>query len=722
MDTPMTGTGSAGGRVLAVRSGVVPALAQGFTGRPETASGLAGALVPGTVAVLANSEPGQRAVSCGKTQLAVHAAEWLWRSGRVELLAWVDASSRAAVLSGYLQAAAAVGIESAGPAEQVAGRLVAWLAATPRPWLLVLDDLRDGADLEGLWPGGPAGTVVITTRDQDTVSGEPGVRVVPVEGLSTREALNFLMECLGDDPDQRHGAIDLAMALGGDPCALTHASALIATTTQTCRHYQDRYTGHLASLTALQGNGTPAAPLAATRALSAERAGQLVPGAATSLLLALTALLDGQPVPGPVFTTSAVRDYLAHAGGRAVDADRAWEGVRALAHTGLLTIDTTATPPLVRLPRAVAAQVRATTHEQVSGQAAQAAADALAETWPAHEPQPWQAAGLRSCAAALQHTAGDRLWANDACHPLLIKAGHSLEAARLTGPAASHWAQVTTLSDKILGSAHPGTLNAGSHLACALLAAGQPGEAVTWWQWVLASRTRTSGADHPSTLAARVNLGHALTAAGEVTDAATVLEQALTSCERLRGPGHPETLHARAELAAACQAAGQPGAAIGHHRRILAEQERAHGPHDLATITARENLARACLAAGRHRDAISGYKRILADRHRVLGPDHLDTLAAQRNLAAAYQAAGKIAAALQQHEQACAGYERALGADHRDTLACRTDLASAYHAAGRLADAATLLRDTLTRCEQALPPGDPLSTNLRQALGGLAGQ
>lgn len=73
METAMTGTGPAGGRVLAVRSGVVPALAKGFTGRPETASGLAGALVPGTVAALVSSDPQELAGSCGKTQLPVHA-------------------------------------------------------------------------------------------------------------------------------------------------------------------------------------------------------------------------------------------------------------------------------------------------------------------------------------------------------------------------------------------------------------------------------------------------------------------------------------------------------------------------------------------------------------------------------------------------------------------------------------------------------------------------
>jgi hypothetical protein len=48
-----------------------------------------------------------------------------------------------------------------------------------------------------------------------------------------------------------------------------------------------------------------------------------------------------------------------------------------------------------------------------------------------------------------------------------------------------------------------------------------------------------------------------------------------------------------------------------------------------------------------------------------------------------------------------------------DTLACRADLANVYHAAGRLTDAATLLRDTLARCEQAHPSGDPLTRTMR---------
>jgi tetratricopeptide (TPR) repeat protein len=718
-------TGPVAGQGSAIRSGTVPELAHGFTGRPESAPALA-AVVPGTAVALvcaAASQPGQPAGSCGKTQLAAHAAQALSRSGQVELLAWIDASSRASALAGYAQAAAAAGIDCAGRAEEVATRLTGWLADTTRPWLMVLDDVRDAADLDGLWHRGRAGRVLITTRDEQAVSGEHGelaAQVIPVGPFTTREALSYLMDRLADDPDQRHGAIDLAIALGGDPLALAQASAVIATTTQSCADYQRHY-GDLRARLTRQAHGEPPAPPAVTWMLSAERAGQLAAGPATQILLALAALLDGQAIPAPLFTTPAVCKYLAEAGAPAADPDSAWEAVRALAHAGLLTLDLAPAPPVARVSRLAAALIRAAIANQVLDRAAVVTADALLEIWPQREPRPWLAAGIRSCADALQRTAADRLWTSDACHPLLLKAGHSLDDAGLAGPAVHHWTQLATTSQRILGSDNPHTLTAGTHLAHALLAAGQASEAAAWWQWVIAGRTRACGPDHPDTLAARVSLGRALAAAGQPGNAVTVLEQALADHERVRGPGHPDTLTARAGLAAACQRAGLAAEAIGHYRRILADHERLHGTRHPATMTARQQLAAACLADGRLKDAISAYKKTLADRQHALGADHLDTITTRRDLAAAYQAAGKIAAALQLHEQVCAGHEQILGADHPGTLARRADLASAYLAAGRLADAASMLRDTLTRCEQALPPGAPLTAAVRQALTGLAG-
>lgn len=712
------------GPLPAVRSGVLPALADGFTSRPQSAPGLS-VLVPGVAVALVNaaSVSEQTAVSCGKTQLAAHFAETLWRAGNVDVLAWIDASSRASALSGLVRAAAAAHLGTTGSAEQVAARLTDWLAGTSWPWLMVLDDLKDAADLDGIWPRGPAGRVLITSRDENTVTdepGPPGVRVCPVGAFSTREAVSYLSARL--DPGQRHGAIDLAIELGGDPVALAHASAVIATTDESCRDYQRRYASELAHQTARHGDAKPPAPAEVTWLLSASRADQLCPGGATKPLLAISALLDGQPVPARLLTAPAVLRYLAQSGVTAATGKHVGDAVRALDDTGLVALAAATERHVVRMNRQVAELARSAMPAPVMEQAALAAADALLEMRPQPAPLSQLAATVRSCAEALQRTAPGGLQSAGTPHPLLLHAGHALDAARLTGPAVRYWTQLATTSGHILGPDHPHTLTTASHLAKALQAAGKAADAVTWWRWVTAGRARVNGPDHPGTLEARVNLGQAMTAAGQHQDAIALLQQTAVARERICGPGHPDTYAARDELAAACQAAGRTGQAVRYRQRILADLERIHGPRNLTAITARDRLAATWLAAGQPDKATSCYKQALADWQRTQGADHPATITTRRALAAAYQAAGRFAAAIQTHDQTCADSVRVLGAAHPDTLARQADLASTYRAAGRLTDAATVLRDALSRCEQALPPGHPLTQTVRHALADLAAQ
>jgi len=105
----------------------------------------------------------------GKTQLALGLAHRWWQQRRVDLLVWVAATSRTAVLTRYAQTAADVtGIEDPDPDPDPgdgAQRFLAWLTRTNRRWLIVLDDLTDPADLQGLWPPvTAAGRTVVTTR------------------------------------------------------------------------------------------------------------------------------------------------------------------------------------------------------------------------------------------------------------------------------------------------------------------------------------------------------------------------------------------------------------------------------------------------------------------------------------------------------------------------------------------------------------------------------
>ena len=181
----------------------------------------------------------------GKTQLAASSAEWLWHSGKVDLLVWAAATSRASVLSAYVEAAVkATGADPAGDAETVAGRFLSWLAETGQAWVVVLDDLSSPADLEGLRPDGPAGRVLITTRNATAVPADQRPLILQVGAFSPREALSYLMGRLTADPDQRLGAIDLVQDLGYDPMALAQASAVIASSVLSCRDYRDYFQRH----------------------------------------------------------------------------------------------------------------------------------------------------------------------------------------------------------------------------------------------------------------------------------------------------------------------------------------------------------------------------------------------------------------------------------------------------------------------------------------------
>jgi tetratricopeptide (TPR) repeat protein len=710
-----------------IRSGTVPTLADCFSARVETAPGLAAqlpaggavALVPARAAAPA-AFPGPVAApdtrdwlrSSGKTQLAAAFAESLWKSGGLDLLVWIEATTRASVLSGYAAATAAVtGRDQASSCESVAAQFLSWLGETSRPWLVVLDDLSGTANLDGLWPVGLAGRVLVTSADAEAVPSR--MRLVPVGPFSLREATSYLSERLSADPDKRHGAIELAQALDLEPVALAQASAVIANFPLSCREYRAHFLRRREHLAGSQSARPSAA--AVTWTFSFERADQMARGGSAHLLLALTALLDGHGIPQTVLAAPAAGGFLAGGADVPASGERARAALAALEHVGLLTVEQATAPPTIRISPVLQEALRAAMPEAMPDQAARSVADALLQAWPESELPGWPASGLRSCTAALRRITGDLLWTGG-CHPLLVRAGDSLDRARLTGPAVDHWLDLATTCGRLLGGGHPDTMLAGQRLADAYLAAGRADDAIRWFQWIFDSQARKLGPDHRDVIEAQRRLGHALVAALQFPAAIGVLERAVPQFEQVCGPGHADTLAARDELAAAYLTAGRYPDAITLYRRTLADRERAQGDRHPQTMTTRHGLADSYLASGQAREAVAAYKRVVADRERVLGPDHLDTLRARNNLGAAYEKTGKTAAAELACEQAWAGFERVLGPRHPDTLRSRAALAQVYRRLGRYGDARALLRDTVDRLQRTLPDGDPLITELRQSL------
>ena len=716
-----------GSRYRPVRSGTVPALADGFNARLETAPDLTAALPAGAAVALVpdrraawSADPGLAAVpeardwlrSSGKTQLAAAFAESLWQSRGIDLLVWIEATSRASVLAGYAAATAeATGRSQASSCESVAAQFVSWLGETSCSWLVVLDDLAGAADLDGLWPAGPCGRVLVTCND--TAAVPRGVQVLPVGPFNSREALSYLIGRLSADPSLRLGAVELIGELGSEPVALTHASAVIASSGVSCHDYHDYFIRWRKQLT--DSSGAPASAAEVTWTVSFEHADQFAAAGSAKLLLALAALLDGHDIPRTVLATPAARDYLAGSGEAAADGEGDRAALAALERAGLLTVEPVTTPPTVRISPVLQAALRAAMPEGMLDRAARSAADALHQAWPEPEPPGWPASGLRSCVATLRQNAGDLLWARG-CHPVLIRAGESLDRAHLTEAAVDHWHDLATTSDQLLGAEHPDTMLASQRLADAYLAAGRADDAVPWFEWMLSSQIRQLGPDHRDVIEARRRLGHALVAARQLQDAITVLERVVPEFEQAYGPGHTDTLGARDELAAAYLAASLYSDAITVYRGTLADRERAQGARHPQTMITRQGLADSYLASGRSKEAVSVYKRVVNDRDRVLGPDHLDTIVARNSLGAAYQNMGKTAASERAYEQARAGFERVLGPRHPDTLRSRAELARVYRRLGRYGDARALLRDTVNRLESTLPKDDPLIRELRESL------
>ena len=712
-------------------SGIVPPLADPFHQRSETGLDLRAGLYPGDTVVLTHGEESAAAPATqggtGKTQLAVAFRHALWDAGAVEALVWVSATSREAIITGFAQAARTVGAGDKDPsAEAAADRFVAWLAHTRRPWVLIIDDLGNPADLENLWPTGPAGQVVITTRLPGAAFGAwpgssqkgatPGPRIVRVGGFTRREALSYLSARLTDHPDQRIEALDLAEDLDGLPLSLAQAAAVMSINQLSCREYRGRFSERREHMSAVQVDGVSAAVLA-TWSLAAECAHALAPAGLAWPALALTALLDPHGVPGSVLTSPAACGYIV---GRPSTADGANQNLVGaaltnLARAGLVSIDPASPIRTVRMHPSVQAAVRAYLPPADLEQAVLAAADALMQTWPeaGEGTQPDQAElqqALRDCASTLRAAEGQSaqthqsaLWKPEA-HPLLFREGLSLKDSGLAESAITYWQAMLITSTRLLGNAHVDAVTSRDKLAAAYEAAGRFGEAIAAFQNALASREHNQGPEHPETIAARGRLAHAYSSAGRPAEAVALCEQVLASVDRQFGLGHPVTLTARAHLAEAYQAAARGKEALTAYQMLMTDSERILGTRHPTTLGTRERLAAALLANGKSREAIEHYKRVLADTEAAVGRDHHDTIAARASLASAYRRGKKLKDAIALYQRVLADRERIEGADHPDAIAARANLAFAYRSAGQLREAIPAYERALADRERVQGP------------------
>ncbi|MFF2813192.1 tetratricopeptide repeat protein, partial [Streptomyces sp. NPDC058000] len=577
----------------------------------------------------------------GKTQLAADYARTVWDDGTVDVLVWVSASSRQAIVQRYAQAGVELLAADPGDPEQAACAFLAWLepkgGQTRCRWLVILDDLADPADLRGLWPPNRHGRTLVTTRRRDAALTGEGRRLVHVGMFTPQEAATYLTTVLTTvlTTHGYHEPADEIEALAADlgylPLALAQAAAYLIDTALSCADYRRRLSDRVRKLadlfpepTALPDDQT--STVAATWSLSIERADQLRPARLARPMLQLAAMLDSNGTPGTVLTgTPALAHLITHRTPNAQEratatAEDATGALRTLHRLSL--IDHTPDDPYstVRVHQLIQRATRDDLTPAQHDQFARTAADALTAAWPKIERDTELAQALRANTDVLIRHAEDALYVPEA-HGVLYRTGKSIGASGQVAAALEHFRHLVAQTTFRLGPDHPDTLLARSHLASWRGEAGDAAGAATALAELFDDMLRVLGPNHPDTLIARSNAAFWRSEAGDKAGVALAFAELLRDTERVLGPDHPDTLVARSNLARWRGEAGDTAGAATAFAELLADRERVLGPDHPDTLVARSNVASWRGEAGDAAGAATALAELFDDMLRVLGPN-----------------------------------------------------------------------------------------------------
>lgn len=633
----------------------------------------------------------------GKTQLAAAYARRRMAEGW-RLVAWVDASDKASILSGLAEVARDAKIsDGETQAEVLARKVRQWLQRDGERRLLVFDNATEaglGALRAYLPVAGSAQVIITSTRAAASDLGIP----VRVTTFTRDESLRFLAERTGlpaggtagsSGPgagDSGDGARALAEELGDLPLGLAQAAALIN---------QEGLAGYGVYLKRFRE--TPVAdylpeaesdPYEHRAAHAIELSLRAVEARDDSGLCAhLTGLLS------VLADTGATRQVLYHATVTGAFGDgQTWKEPDVDARLGRLRAASLVEfagqhRELVSAHRLVMRVIRDR----------HAAAGDLAEV----------TAGAVRALDATTVSIGDAWQQQAAARDLAVQVSAVMERRRahadcFTGDVPGDLLKVRLRSLYLLNELHDSpdlVLEAAEPLAddCA----------------------RVLGDRHHDTLMAQVSLGVAYLQADRAAAARPVLTRAVAALIDTRGARDLDTLTAQDNLAGAYQETNRTDQAIRLHKQVLDAREDLLGADNKVTLGSRNNLAAAYQRAGMLTDAIAAYARALQGYERTLKTGHHDTLNTRYNLANAYLTAQEGAPAIPLLKQVIADSPHLLGPAHPVTLTARYSLAVAHMLEGDYDPAEDLLTQALPDFERYLGPDHSTTVNARAALSSL---
>jgi hypothetical protein len=525
----------------------------------------------------------------GKSTLVAH-----WAAGHRDRYApvwWITADSVAGVDAGLAGLAGALqpGLSQVLPSEALRERALGWLAAHAG-WLLVLDNVTDPKDIDGLFarvrPERSGGRMVVTSR---RASGWPVVvTAVRLDVLPMDAGVELLtrLAAHGGVVVDRQVAEAVCTELGLLPLAVEQAGAYMAETGTGGEDYLRLLAEYPADMFRDGGEGR-----------EAERT------IARIWHVTLDALgSDGDDLPERLlrvlawFAPDGIPRSLLDGIGNGEPATR--RALGRLAVYNMVTLDAGAqTISVHRLVQAVARTPEdGDRHRQPDAITAAhlTALDTLDTALPDwQDPTGWPV--WRQLLAHVTAATTRSASSNDdglviAVAVLINQQGLFLEGQGNVRLAIPLFEQALADRRRVLGDDHPDTLTSVNNLAGAYESAGDLGRAIPLYEQALTDRRRVLGDDHPNTLGSVNNLAYAYESAGDLGRAIPLYEQALTDCRRVLGDDHPDTLGSVNNLASAYRAAGDLGRAVPLYEQALTDCRRVLGDTHPTTRAVADNL------------------------------------------------------------------------------------------------------------------------------------
>ncbi|KAG8681387.1 hypothetical protein FRC09_017521, partial [Ceratobasidium sp. 395] len=579
-----------------------------------------------------------------------------------------------------------------------------WLGLTSRSWLLVLDNTDDpDLGIQNFIPGGPYGSVLITTRLRSVAHlGQGPGSECRIGGMEAEEAVELLltkarMRDQALSVEEIDAATKLVQDLGYLALAVVHAGAYIFCANISITKYRQKCIEHtqtsLEQYSKLAGNVEKyEKTVYTTWVMSYER---LKPP--TRQLLGLIAYLHHGGITEEIFRRAAnnidripaispneeelatrkhVRDQLA----LYLNIDGHWDSSAFSAAVDELTVYS-----LIDYDRVNEAY---TLHVLVQD---------WARTMISHSKS--RALMHSSHLLALSIDYSDDIEAHAYRRGLLLhvtsldKHGSSNpdDAAFLVHVYHENglWNKEEALQLRVLdarkqalGDLHPDTLISMHNLALAYQGQGRWDKAETLQVQVVNARKQALGDLHPDTLIYINQLASTYRIQGRLDEAEALQVQVVNASKQALGDLHPDTLTSMAHLASTYSAQGRWDEAETLQVQVLDASKQTLGDLHPDTLTSMSNLASAYFSQGRLDEAEALEVQVLYARKQVLGELHPNTPLAMFNLAFTYFKRDRLDEAEALQTQTVAAYQRIFGDGHRETLYAMKLLAEIYEAQG----------------------------------------